>query len=74
MTQAPLFEPTGPEVHRLALDHVNRADRMARLADVARARGWNAVEQAHRKLAELHEREAEELAMLADFERLAGLA
>jgi hypothetical protein len=74
MTQAPLFEPTGPEVHRLAFDHVTRAERMAKLADVARARGWMAVEAAHRKLAAEHQREAEELAMLADFERLAGLA
>lgn len=74
MTQVPLFEPTGAEVHRLAFDHFTRAERMARLADVARARGWAAVEAAHRKLAALHQQEAEELAMLAEFERLGGVA
>jgi hypothetical protein len=71
--QIALFEPTGTEVGKLALQHLKRATEARRTAEVCLSRGWSAL--AHQKInaAEHHEFEAECLAMLADFERLGGV-
>lgn len=71
--QLPLYEPTGAEVPALALQHVARADKARKQAEVARARGWQSVAQAYQREAYEQESEAECLAMLADFERLGGV-
>jgi hypothetical protein len=74
MTQAELFEPTGPEVGPLALQHLRKAEAFRRSAEVFAARGWEALAREHAQRAHNHEQEAECLGMLAAFERLGGVA
>jgi len=74
MTQAELFEPTGAEVGKLAQQHAQKADAARRLASAFEARGWAALTAEQRRIAKQHDDEAECLAMLAEFERLGGVA
>jgi hypothetical protein len=71
--QLALFEPTGAEVGKLAMQHLKRAADARRTADVCISRGWLALADQKINAAEVHEFEAECLAMLADFERLGGV-
>lgn len=71
--QANLFEPTGPEVGRLAHTHAQWAAKARRMAEVFEARGWLALSKEQKAIAQSHLDQAEELAMLAEFEQLAGL-
>lgn len=73
MTQEPLFEPTGPEVAPLAMLHAKKADRLRNTSDAARARGWDAVAESYAIASMEHFRLSNELAMLADLERMAGV-
>lgn len=72
--QIPLFEPTGAEVPALALAMARRADAARRQASIAASRGWPAIERGYVEQARAAEIEAECLAMLAEFERLAGVS
>lgn len=72
-SQAVLFEPSGPEVGPLALDHLRKAAQFKRTAEVFAARGWETLAKQHASRAGEHETEAECLAMLAQFERLGGV-
>lgn len=72
MDQLPLIEPTGAEVPGLALAQVRQADRLEGQARIALAHGWEAVADGFIARAQRARFEAECLAMLADFERLAG--
>ena len=74
MQQAALFEPSGPEVGPLALDHVKKAAQFRRASEVFMARGWDALASSHLRRARDHEEEAECLGMLAEFERMGGVA
>lgn len=71
--QLALFEPTGAEVGRLALQHLQLAERCSKQAQLAEALGWKAVRDAYVAQADEHELEAAELAMLAELEALAGV-
>lgn len=73
MNQAALFEPTGPEVGPLALQHLKKAAEFKRAADVFESRGWQELAHQHKRRALDHETEAECLGMLAQFERLGGV-
>ena len=73
MLQAVLFEPSGPEVGPLAMDHVKKAAQFRRASEVFMARGWQALASEHLARARDHEDEAECLGMLAEFERMAGV-
>ena len=72
--QAALFEPCGPEVGPLAMHHVKKAHQFRRASEVFFARGWEALALEHLRRARDHEDEAECLGMLAEFERLSGVA
>lgn len=72
--QMPLFEPTGPEVGALAMQHMQRSEKALKLAELAAARNWQALAAAYRREADEEAQEAEDLAMLAEFERLGGVA
>lgn len=71
--QLSLFEPEPSEVVPLIARHLERAKRSARLADALAARGmdvparWQAADSA------AHLREADDLAMFAQFCELAGV-
>lgn len=73
MHQLSLIEPSGAEVAPLAMGHWQKAQTFRRSALAADARGWNTVAHEFCRLADKHQQEAECLAMLADFERLAGV-
>jgi hypothetical protein len=72
--QADLFEPTGEEVGPLALQHLRKAADFRRAAEVFTTRGWDALAVSHSRRAMDHENQAECLGMLAQFERLSGIA
>lgn len=73
MTQAPLFEPTGPEVGPLALQHLHKAEQARKRAAVFASRCWEELAREQLARATEHEDEAECLGMLAMFERLGGV-
>ena len=72
--QFALFEPTGEEVHRLAMYHAQQAEKAMRTAELAHARGFEAVAESYMRLSMQHTDTSSELAMLAEFERLGGVA
>jgi hypothetical protein len=72
--QPDLFEPTGPEVGRLAHTHAQWADKALRMSQVFEARGWPALAREQKSIPAMHTQQADELAMLAEFEHLAGIA
>lgn len=74
MMQGELFEPSGAEVLPLAEQQQRLADLYRRRAEACALRGWEALARIAARASQEHERAAVELAMLADFERLAGLA
>lgn len=73
MTQAELFEPRPAEVPELALGHIKQAGTFRRAADVLEARQMLGLAESVRRMAQKHDNQAEELAMLADFYRLGGV-
>jgi len=72
--QLALFEPTGAEVIKLCDAHAAWADQAIRKAELAESLGFGAVARWHFEAAAAHVRTAYELAMLADFEQLGGVA
>jgi len=74
MTQAELFEPTGMEVLRLAGQHMTQAERFMSIAEVWASRGCDGLARMALAESTRHEFEAVCLGMLAEFERLGGVA
>jgi len=72
--QVEMFEPTGSEVGRLAEAHAQWAVKAQALADRFLLRGWVALARDQERVAAEHEVSATCLAMLAEFEHLAGVA
>lgn len=72
--QHELFEPTGAEVVRLAMEHRKKASAAFAQAQIAETYGWASIASFWRRQAVMHDGEAEALAMLADLEALAGVA
>jgi hypothetical protein len=72
--QLSMFEPTGAEVGQLASGHLRRANVAMREFELWEARGCSALAAAAHERVRAHWRQADELAMLAEFERLAGFA
>lgn len=68
--QGELFEPTGPEVVKLAMWHADQADKVDKQGMLALSRGWAGVAADFMRRAQAHREEAECLAMLCEFERL----
>lgn len=73
MNQSELFEPTGPEVGPLALQHRKKAAELKRAAVVYESRGWQELAHQHKRRALDHETEAECRRMLLQFDRLGGV-
>lgn len=72
--QSELFEPTGAEVPKIAAAHLGWQQQHERKAEVFEARGMMGLAAWERQAAATHAECVCELAMLADFERLGGVA
>jgi hypothetical protein len=71
--QIALFEPTGPEVGKLAAMHAAKSEKAMAAGDVFASRGWEALAKQSYDEGRHHFEEACALAMLAEFERLGGV-